>query len=75
VVSREPVTVTMPNGNVEAQSLEITDNGKMLSFIGRVRTIIQPEADPSMTSSVAEAPASLPARTVASQPQPTSLRP
>jgi lipopolysaccharide export system protein LptC len=75
VVSREPVTVTMPSGSVEAQSLEIADNGKMLSFIGRVRTVIQPEAEPSRTSSVAEAPDALPARTVASQPQPTSLRP
>ena len=76
VVSREPVTVTMPNGSVEAQGLEITDNGKVLTFTGRVRTVIQPEADaPSAPAPVAEAPALLPARTVASQPQPTSLRP
>jgi hypothetical protein len=40
-----------------------------------VRTVIQPDADPSMTSSVAAPLAPLPARTVASQPQPTSLRP
>lgn len=76
VVSREPVTVTMTNGSVEAQGLDITDNGKVLSFIGRVRTVIERDAAaPATPGPVAEAPVPLPARTVAAEPQPKSLRP
>lgn len=40
-VSRESVIVTLPNGTVEADGMEIADNGRVISFIGRVRTLVQ----------------------------------
>ncbi len=71
VVSREPVTVTLTDGIIEAQSLEITDNGKVLSFIGRVRTVFEANtADVRETAAVVQ-----PARAIAPELQPTSLRP
>jgi lipopolysaccharide export system protein LptC len=76
VVSREPVTVTLTNGLIEAQSLEITDNGKVLSFIGQVHTVFEAEADVRETSATtAETAVVQPARVLAAEPKPTSLRP
>jgi lipopolysaccharide export system protein LptC len=76
VVSQEPVTVTLSNGTVEAQGLEIRDNGKALTFMGRVRTVFQADADlPGRPETVAAGPALQPARAVAPVPQPASLRP
>jgi lipopolysaccharide export system protein LptC len=74
VVSREPVTVTMSNGAVEAQGLEITDNGKVLTFTGRVRTVIEAEAA-KRPEAVAEAPAPQPALAAAPERKPASARP
>lgn len=81
VISREPVTVTLANGSVEAQGLEIRDNGKVLSFMGRVRTVF--EGGPSQGLSSTEPVAAIPdvdgriqpAQVFAPDPQPTSLRP
>ena len=42
--SNEPVAVTMTNGTVEADSLNVTGNGASVSFIGNVRSVIMPEA-------------------------------
>jgi lipopolysaccharide export system protein LptC len=42
--SNEPVAVTMTNGTVEADSLDVTGNGASVSFIGNVRSVIMPEA-------------------------------
>ncbi|KAB1075812.1 lipopolysaccharide-assembly, LptC-related protein [Methylobacterium planeticum] len=39
VTSREAVTVTVPSGAVVADSLDVVDNGKVISFIGNVRTV------------------------------------
>ncbi len=60
VVSREPVTVTLTGASVEAQGLEISDNGKVLTFTGRVRTVIEPEAK-GTPETIAAAPAAQPA--------------
>jgi lipopolysaccharide export system protein LptC len=42
--SNDPVSVTMTNGTVEADSLYVTGNGASVSFIGNVRSVIMPEA-------------------------------
>jgi lipopolysaccharide export system protein LptC len=68
VVSREPVTVKLTNGLVDADQLEISDSGKAIAFVGRVRTVLDISGD----RSGAEAP-SAPTRT--SQAEPMSLRP
>jgi lipopolysaccharide export system protein LptC len=77
VFSREPVTVTMTNGTVEAQGLEITDNGKVLTFKGRVRTVFEAEAADGRRPAdrVAETSVAQPGSAAAPQAQPTSLRP
>ena len=38
VVSNEAVTVTFENGTIEAGGVEVSDNGRVLHFKGRVRT-------------------------------------
>jgi lipopolysaccharide export system protein LptC len=81
VISREPVTVTLTNGTIEALGLEISDNGKVLTFTGRVRTVFEgnPSDIPSSTSAVPTAPLSdgrvQPAHAAAPSLQPMSLRP
>jgi lipopolysaccharide export system protein LptC len=41
VVSREPVTVRLTNGVIEANAMEITDNGKIIAFTGGVKTVFE----------------------------------
>mgnify|MGYP001236406213 CR=1 FL=1 len=67
VLSEEPVTVTLSNGLIEAEGLEVTENGKIMHFKGRVRTTF------ANGSSDASTP---PAAGDAAPPaQPTSFRP
>jgi lipopolysaccharide export system protein LptC len=68
VVSREPVSVRLTNGLVEADGMEITDGGKVMVFTGRVRTTFagSERAVPSPEPGV-------PART--SSAEPVSSRP
>jgi lipopolysaccharide export system protein LptC len=76
VRSREAVTVTLTDGTIEAQGLEITDNGRVLTFIGRVHAVFEADADVRGTSDkVAESPAVQPARALAPVGQPMSMRP
>jgi len=79
VLSREAVTVTLTDGTIEAQGLEISDNGRVLTFIGRVHAVFEAEGDPARTSStsakVAESASVQPARAVAPDRQPMSARP
>lgn len=42
VVSEEPVTVTISDGTISADRLDISDNGKHIVFEGRVRTVLAP---------------------------------
>jgi len=66
VVSNEPVTVILGgNGQIEAEGLRVTENGKVMSFRGRVRTTFLP-ASGSDSSSPAAAPQAA---------QPASVRP
>jgi lipopolysaccharide export system protein LptC len=38
VVSREPVKITTQNGTIEAEGVQVSENGRTVSFQGRVRT-------------------------------------
>lgn len=76
VSSRDPVRVSMPGTQIEADALDITDNGKVVSFIGGVKTVLENVrtaalSDKASTEGSPPAPAAL-ART--SQAEPTSLR-
>ncbi|HEX2552206.1 MAG TPA: LPS export ABC transporter periplasmic protein LptC [Microvirga sp.] len=64
VMSNEPVTVTFENGTIEAGGVEVSDNGRVLHFKGRVRTTFSgplaeeaPAAPPTRTSEAVPAPA------------------
>jgi lipopolysaccharide export system protein LptC len=77
VTSDEPVTVILGgNGQIEAEGLKVTDNGKVLSFKGRVRSTFLPSQ-----ASDANAPAGTGSADPASSPeaapaaQPTSVHP
>ena len=71
VVSNEPVTVSFGNGTIEAEGLNVSDNGKVMSFKGRVRTVIQPSG--SASSNPEDTGSTAPSRDPA--PQQTSIRP
>lgn len=76
VTSNEPVTVILGgNGQIEAEGLRVTDNGKVLSFTGRVRTTFLPASgsEPASNDTGSAAPDSSPAAADAAQP--TSVRP
>ena len=58
VTSREPVTVLIPNGSVEAEGgVEISDNGKVISFLGGVRAVFRPAEAPQPALPLASAEA------------------
>lgn len=66
VVSNEPVTVILgDNGQIEAQGLRVTDNGKVMTFSGRVHTTLLPGSSSDSSSPAAPSEAA----------QPTSVRP
>jgi lipopolysaccharide export system protein LptC len=68
VVSKEPVVVNLGNGTINATGLEVTENGKVLRFSGRVTTIFESPSDSS-------APNPAPTPASATGVQPTSSRP
>jgi lipopolysaccharide export system protein LptC len=43
VVSKDPVTVTMTNGSVKAEGMEIQGHGSRVTFTGNVRSVIAPD--------------------------------
>ena len=47
ISSDKPVTVKMADGEVSADSLQVGDNGKHVTFIGNVRSRMEPAADPA----------------------------
>ncbi|UVF22128.1 LPS export ABC transporter periplasmic protein LptC [Microvirga terrae] len=70
VVSNDPVTVAFGSGTIEAEGLDVSDNGKVMSFKGRVRTVIQPS-----TGSTPSSPEAAGTGSAAPAPQQTSIRP
>ncbi|WP_114943524.1 LPS export ABC transporter periplasmic protein LptC [Microvirga calopogonii] len=69
VVSTDPVSVSFGSGTIDAEGLDVADNGKVMSFTGRVRTVIQPSGSTPSTPEAAGTGSTAPA------PQPTSIRP
>jgi lipopolysaccharide export system protein LptC len=68
VVSKEPVVVNLGNGTINATGLEVTDNGQVLRFSGRVSTVFESPSD-SPSPNPDATPAS------SAEAQPTSSRP
>lgn len=54
VTSREPVEVTLKNGAVNADSLEIQGHGAQVTFTGNVRSVIAPDNSVRATRAGAE---------------------
>ncbi len=59
--SREAVTVTMPTGSIKADGLDVTENGKTISFVGNVKAVFNhapspesSEQDPPLRTSEAQ---------------------
>jgi lipopolysaccharide export system protein LptC len=77
VKSREAVTVTVPSGSVEADSLDVVDNGKVISFIGNVRTVFHGSEAKGDKGDKTGAPqgADRAARIVTSAAEPADVRP
>jgi lipopolysaccharide export system protein LptC len=46
VTSRKPVKVLLKGAVIEADGLDVTENGKVISFLGNVRTLIERGAAP-----------------------------
>ena len=45
IVSKEPVTVTTPKGTIDADGLDVVENGKVISFIGNVHVLINGQGE------------------------------
>jgi lipopolysaccharide export system protein LptC len=75
VASNEPVTVSFGNGTIDAEGLNVTDNGKVMSFKGRVRTVIQPSSGSTPSTPEAAGTGSTMPSSPAPAPQQTSTRP
>lgn len=69
IVSKDPVTVTTRKGTVDADGLDVVENGKVISFIGNVHVFIKPET----VASEPNATANFPIRT--SDAEPVEIRP
>jgi lipopolysaccharide export system protein LptC len=73
VTSNEPVSVLFGNGSIEAEKLKVRDNGKVMSFEGRVRTVLEPSRSTPSSKDAAGTGSTMPASATA--PQQTSTRP
>jgi lipopolysaccharide export system protein LptC len=73
VTSNEPVAVSFGNGTIEADKLKVTDNGKIMSFEGRVRTVLDPSRSAPSSKDAAGTGSTIPAPAPAAQQ--TSTRP
>jgi lipopolysaccharide export system protein LptC len=51
VVSKEPVSVVMQTGSVTSDAMTMIDNGKEISFEGRVHSVMMPASDAAETAS------------------------
>jgi lipopolysaccharide export system protein LptC len=74
LASKEPVKVAMPGATIEADALDITDNGKVISFIGRVRTAFENGASLPSASPEKKPPGAAAVLERTSQAETTSLR-
>ena len=44
VRSSDPITVTVPSGSISADSLDVVESGKVISFVGNVRAVFRTPA-------------------------------
>ena len=51
ITSQEPVTVSSPRARVDADTLDVVENGKRISFVGNVHVVIVSE-DPAETTAL-----------------------
>ncbi len=72
VVSREPVAVAFPGGSIRADTLNVSDGGKVIVFEGRVRSEFRPPEDAPVPGREGQAPAR--AAQAPSSPTPSSER-
>jgi lipopolysaccharide export system protein LptC len=71
VVSREPLRITTANGTIEAEGLQVSENGRTLSFTGRVRTQFDRRlatGDAAPAASPGQAAAATPSRYTEAKP-------
>ncbi len=61
-VSREPVKITTPTMQIEAEGLEMSENGKTLVFAGRVRAKLIPGPDQASRAARTAAPNTAPSK-------------
>ncbi|MFN3891197.1 MAG: lipopolysaccharide-assembly, LptC-related protein [Beijerinckiaceae bacterium] len=54
LVSRDPVVLTLTNGSVKADGLEIVGHGQVVTFTGNVKSIIAPDSSVRITRSRGE---------------------
>lgn len=54
IVTEKPVEVTMPQGVIGSQRMEVVDNGRRLVFEGRVRSVFSNAPAPNQTTSEEE---------------------
>ncbi|GJE01534.1 lipopolysaccharide-assembly, LptC-related protein [Methylobacterium isbiliense] len=54
LTSREAVAVTLPDGTIRADGLDVTDNGKTISFVGNVRAVFGGDTAMPLRTSSAE---------------------
>lgn len=63
MVSEDPVAVRMTNGTIDANRIEVRDNGRTISFTGNVRSVFKPQdsedsdGKPAPTDAGAQTPA------------------
>lgn len=90
VLSREPVAVSFPGGTIDADTLRVTEGGKVIVFEGRVRTVLQGTEGGAWAPGGGDGPADVQASPIPASPagrgspaqpvrateaQPASLRP
>lgn len=51
IVTEKPVTVHLPQGVIDSERMQVTDNGRRLLFEGRVRSVFQNAPAPNQTAS------------------------
>jgi lipopolysaccharide export system protein LptC len=74
VTSNEPVSVSFVNGSIAADTLKVTDNGKVMSFEGRVRTVFEPSRSTPSPKDAAGSGSTVPAPARAAQKTPASQK-
>jgi lipopolysaccharide export system protein LptC len=74
IITDKPVEVKMPQGVIDAERMQVSDNGRRIVFEGRVRSVFSNAPTPNQTSSDEE-PLDKPASAPIVPPQPTEKAP